>query len=202
MTDKKKRFLGKTNVSEQPAPTEDKAGAAAEDSLMRNLLLKENWPLEKIAEITNQSVLQLLDADKLTLRNTGIKGIHNIGVLKNLSMLDLAHTFVTDLTALKELKNLTWLNLWHTQVVNLNSLKECLNLEALNITDTQVKDISPLKKLPKLKVLQLSFVDKTVLAILKQLSGLERLYLFGTWLPEADMQELKKALPDCKIVTL
>jgi internalin A len=199
----KKRFLGKTKVTEQPAPTEKpEVSSAAEDSLLRNILLKEDWPLEKIAEVTNKTVLELLDSEKLTLRNTGIKSIRNIGTLKKLKMLDLAHTFVTDLSPLKDLKELIWLNLWHTEVAQLAPLKEAKKLEALNITDTKVKDIDILKQLPQLKVLQLSFVDKSVLNVLKQLTNLDRLYLFGVWLPEADLQELKKCLPGCKIVNL
>jgi hypothetical protein len=194
-----KKFLGKTKVTEQPAPNND---PAKEDKLMRTMILKEAWPLEKIAEVAKQKVLDLLDAEKLSLRNTGIKGIGNLSALKKLKMLDLAHTPVTDLTPLKELRHLTWLNLWHTAVDNLTPLKECSKLEALNITDTQVKDIAILKFLPHLKVLQLSFIDKNVFSVLKQLKNLERLYLFGVWVPEEDQLELKISLPACKIVNL
>jgi Leucine-rich repeat (LRR) protein len=197
----KKRFLGKTKVTEQPEPTATTQDNTAEDTLLRTFILREDWSLEKIAEAVHKTVPELLDTEKLTLRNTGIKGIGNVRLLRRLKMLDLSHTHVTDLGPLRSCVHLEWLNLWHTEVKDLNPLKSCINLNAVNITDTQVKNIAPLKELP-LSVLQLSFVDKTIFNVLKQLRGLERLYLFGVWLPEDELKELTSTLPQCKIISL
>ncbi len=81
------------------------------------------------------------------------------------------------------------------------SITELKNLETLaSLYYIGVKDISPLKNLKKLKWLRLHNTGVTDLRPLKNLKKLDMLNLKDTQVKKKDIEELKKALPNCEII--
>lgn len=85
---------------------------------------------------------------------------------------------LSEIIQLNDLKKLKRLSLCKTQVSDITSLKELKNLEWLDLSSTAVKDITSLKNLKNLKYLD----------------------LYQTRVSKAQGEELKKVLPDCKIL--
>ena len=86
-------------------------------------------------------------------------------------------TRISDTTPLAGLKSLKWLEFSRTQVGDLTPLANLTNLEVLYINSTPVSDVTPLAGL----------------------KNLERLHIEGTPVSKEQVEELRKALPNCDI---
>jgi eukaryotic-like serine/threonine-protein kinase len=121
----------------------------------------------------------------LWLQNTQVSdaGLAHFEGCTNLIQLFLGDTQVSDagLANFKDCKNLTHLNLCRTRVsdAGLANFKDCKNLTTLHLSGTQVSDAG--------------------LANFKDCKSLTALTLNGTKVTAAKIEELKKALPGCKI---
>jgi hypothetical protein len=91
----------------------------------------------------------------LCLRKTTVSEIIPLANLTNLHSLNLARTNVYDLSPLANLINLRWLNLLGTNIEDISALSGLVNLQNLNLSDTKIRDLSPLYALPNLKNLNL-----------------------------------------------
>jgi hypothetical protein len=124
--------------------------------------------------------------ERLDLPGTGItdQGLGYLSKLKNLRALSIKGNRITDagLTHLQELSQLEMLSLGPNQIssVGLESLQNMTKLTYLNLTDTQVTD--------------------SVVEYLKPLASLRTLRLRGTQVTEKGVQELKRTLPDCRVL--
>ncbi|MDA1049384.1 MAG: leucine-rich repeat domain-containing protein [Planctomycetota bacterium] len=134
------------------------------------------------------------------LKNTQVSDLSTLAELKKLESLRLSYTSVTDLSPLAELKNLESLHLDGTLVTDLSPLAALENLSDLDLRRTPVTDLSPLAKLKNLKELRLNETlvnDLSPLAGLKNLGSLSLVY---TRVSDEQVQELRQALPNCKII--
>jgi uncharacterized membrane protein/tRNA A-37 threonylcarbamoyl transferase component Bud32 len=127
---------------------------------------------------------------------------------KNLTILWLYHTKVSDagLAPFRDCKDLIELNLAGTEVsdTGLDHFKDCKNLALLYLDDTRVSDtgLAHFKDCKNLTQLGLhgTQVSDAGLAYFKDCKNLTRLWLHQTQVTRAKIEELKKALPRCRIV--
>lgn len=115
---------------------------------------------------------------RLDLMDTSFKDIKTIEALKNLEVLELTATKVSNLKPIISLKNLTYLNLSHCSVSDLKPLSSLTNLQELYLYNTKISDLGPLKNLRNLKVLNINDCKN---------------------IPDKQVEDLQKALPDLKI---
>jgi internalin A len=153
---------------------------------LTKLPLTDRW----LVDLRGLKNLQALNLARRQITGVGLK---ELAVLENLQWLSLDFTQVTDagLKELAELKNLQWLDLAVTKITDAG-LKELavlknlqwLNLGSTKITDAGLKELAALKNLREL-----------------ELGGPPRGRPGATPVPitDAGVEELKKALPDCKI---
>jgi len=106
---------------------------------------------------------------------------------------------VTDLTPLSDLKNLRRLELYARQVDDLEPLAELKNLEILVLDNTQVSDLSPMANLAKLREFSLRYSQVRDVTPLYKLKNVQRMHLRYSHVPRADAEELRRALPNCRI---
>jgi uncharacterized membrane protein len=134
-------------------------------------------------------------------------GLAHFRDCKNLTSLDLGNTQVSDagLAYFKDCKNLTILFLGNTQVsdAGLVHFKDCKNLTLLALDSTQVSDAG-LVHFQGCKNLGLLYLNNTQasdagLDYFKDCKNLTYLNLQKTKVTRAKVEELKKALPRCKI---
>jgi internalin A len=168
-------------------PTEVLSSATALD--LRNTPVSDLSPIKELKQITT-----------LYLANTQVSDLTPIKELQQLTTLILNETQVSDLSPIKELKQLTTLVLNDTQVSDLSPIKELQQLTTLWLNDTPVSNLSPIKELKQLRTLDLGNTPVSNLSPIKELKQLTGLYLYDTQVSDAQKEELKKHLPNLKII--
>ncbi|MCX7665345.1 MAG: protein kinase [Gemmataceae bacterium] len=133
--------------------------------------------------IYDYSGLQYLDTIELFRSRISEEGIKLLVHNPELRRVGLQEVNLTD-SSLKHLKKLT--KLWE------------LNLAQTGVTDNGLKELVELKELYHLDLRRNQITDEG-LKVLANIKSLKTLYLDNTKVTEAGIQELKKALPNCKI---
>ena len=127
--------------------------------------------------------------------------------LRNLQVLNLARTNADDqgLSCLECMNDLRSLTLSSTKLTDegMRHFSRLLQLEYLALDETQVTDsgLTMLPSLPRLRGLNLwntQLTEKCV-PILSKMKSLESLNIMQTSIPEAAVNELQRALPNCRI---
>ena len=98
-----------------------------------------------------------------------------------------------------DLEKVTKLVLFQNQLTDVSALAGLTKLEGLNLSDNQLTDVSSLAGLTQLKTLLLAYNKLTDVSALTGLKQLEMLYLNENNLTKAEIDMLKKALPNCEI---
>jgi Leucine-rich repeat (LRR) protein len=110
---------------------------------------------------------------------------------------------LTDVKGLEKLNKLTELNLWRNQLTDVKGLEKLTQLTKLWLSDNQLTNVKGLEKLTKLENLYLSKNQLTNVNGLEKLTWLENLDLRDNPdLTKAQIDELEKALPKCRIIRI
>jgi serine/threonine protein kinase/Leucine-rich repeat (LRR) protein len=159
-----------------------------------------------LARFAGCKKLGFLDAGKTAVTDVGVEMLRDF---KELHYLHLAKTGVTDkgLAAVAELTELTELYLWETQIGDAGAahLRKCGKLTGLSFATTRVTDaaLEGAKDWPNLATLYLNGNDGITdvgLAQLKQCKRLTYLDVGKTKVSADGLNDLKAALPKCKII--
>ena len=105
----------------------------------------------------------------------------------------------SDRTAIASLTNLESLSIGDCGVSDLRFLSSLKKLTFLQISDNAVRDLSPLSSLTGLKNLYIDKNPVTSLEPLYALTGLRTLSMKGVDVSKAQLDALKKALPNCSV---
>ena len=130
---------------------------------------------------------------------------HALESLKDLPQLTTLHLrgslshHILDVTPLKDLTQLTQLNLSYTRISDVTPLKDLTQLTKLIPSNNQISDVTPLKDLTQLTTLWLGINQISDVTPLKDLTQLTTLYLEDNQISESDIEDLQKALPECKM---
>jgi serine/threonine protein kinase len=104
-----------------------------------------------------------------------------------------------DLAKLKSLAQLRELTLVRCKLTDIKPLSELKSLEELNLYGNQITDINPLSKLKAIKEIYLSDNQITDINSLSKLTNLTVLTLYDNPIPKDQIDNLRKALPNCDI---
>lgn len=155
----------------------------------------------------------------VSFRNSNVTDISTLRGMKKVKYLDLSFTKITDFGVLKTLENLSVLSLDNVSIQDLSLLSNLNQLRDLNLcnlahaetndpmsirlvkANPPIKDISLLQNLTNLEVLRLDGSDITSIEHLVKFKKLILLSLILTKLSPEQGAELKKALPQCVVVT-
>jgi len=192
------QFWKRPDIGERITTVED---ALKQPEAVRNLdLFNRNLPAFP------QDILTLPNLERLSLRRNTIGELPaTIARLPHLKWLDLGESKLTNApSALNELPDLSVLYLNDNQLSELPvALGGLTKLSYLNADRNQLTAIpTPLGRMPTLKWLRLN--DNRIAALPDDLSGLskglQRLYLRGNPIPEAEKERIRKALPNCQVI--
>lgn len=166
----------------------------------------ESFPRHVFIEKDSQGEVVGVGLDQTRVTDAGM--VHLKG-MPNLQTLSLTYTDITDLglTHIKGLNNLQSLDLYDTQITDkgLDNLKGLKNLRTLKLGRTRVTDAGMvhLEGMTNLQTLSLIYTDITDLGLthIKGLKNLKTLHLDEwTLFSETSIADLKRALPNCKII--
>lgn len=159
---------------------------------LRNLNLGKNKLKEipPLQELTNLEVLQITDEDIQEI--TFLKGSVNI------KELHLHRTRINNIDVLQNKSLLNILCLQEHHIEDISPLITLPNLRELTFRNYSNVDIAPISSLLKLEELKLSshLVDPKILSGLTKLG---ELIITGRPISSKKVQELKEALPNCKV---
>ena len=120
--------------------------------------------------------------------------------LEKVKYLDLDGNQLTEVKGLEKLTQLRKLHLARNQLTNVTGLEKLTQLTGLGLGGNQLTDVKGLEKLTNLTDLHLAGNKLTNVTGLEKLTQLTSLILFGNPdLTKAQIEELQKALPKCKI---
>lgn len=156
--------------------------------------------MELIGNLTNLRALYLEGG------TFGQNALSNLRNLKNLVLIDLSATLITDLRPLAANKELRIIGLAGTNIQNSNleQIKALENLEVLDVAGTLIDDkgiehLKVHKNLEALNLSQLPNLTFRVIDTLKELKNLKELILRDTYINEEKLKDLKEALPALEI---
>ena len=170
------------------------------------MLLQEAVEIEAAIRKTlrkPEGELTMADLGKVTSLSFYNEQISDFFVFKELIQLKslmLQICKISDVSALKELVQIEELYLNGNEIRDVSALKELTQLKKLSLSGNQLTSVKGLDKLTQLKVLSLSSNEIRDVSALKELTQLKVLSLSGNPdLTKAQITELQKALPKCKI---
>jgi len=135
------------------------------------------WATGYVTDGYTEPLKYCTDVKYLDLGHDCITHIDFVNYMPKLEVVILAITWVTDISPLANCPNLEYLEIFTSRVTDITPLANCTNLQYLNISNLEsVRDISCLYSLTKLKTL----------------------YCSMSYIPQAQQDEIKSLLPDCK----
>ena len=162
--------------------------------------------------LNDRGLAHFKECKNLTLLDLGGVAVSDLGLINfkdcnNLTSLNLWNTRVSDggLAVFKDCKNLTVLDLTGTKVSNagLAHFKDCKNLNELHLDNTKITNagLAHFKDCKNLTILTLTGdqVSNAGLTPFKSCTNLTTLNLRKTNVTAAEIVELRKSLPKCKI---
>lgn len=167
----------------------------------------------ELTELELHIVPYLTEEPVVPILELGNEDIEPLNKMVNLTSLILQCNEITDLTPLKGLINLKKLCLKGDiemyndpdvvyvfgSINDISALSGLSALEILELDGNRISNISPLKSLDHLVRLDLSYNTIQDISPLKRLTALKYLNLEGNPVSNADIEDLKDALPDCEI---
>lgn len=131
--------------------------------------------------ITDQALLKIASIDSLDLSgNQFILDLEPLPALRNLAVLDISHTKISEIKPLRYAKNLGKLVATGTPVSDITSLQYFEKLTHLDLSQTELLDISILERLRKLEYLDLSHTSVFMFEPIQHLNSLVEINLSGT----------------------
>lgn len=123
--------------------------------------------------------------------------------------LDLGHHFVADLSFLQYMPNLRILILVDNysptgsgvRLSDISALKYVPHLRYLELFANNIEDMSVLAELKELEDLNICYNPVRDAAPLRDLPHLQRLWVYNTNIPAAEIQELREIYADAKVIT-
>ena len=179
---------------------------------LRSTQVVDLAPLEKMDSLSSLSITsthvadltplkEMVNLTRLYLSSTRVLDLTPLNKMVMLSNLFLSSTQVADVAPLKKMVTLTSLNLTSTQVADLTPFAQLTNLTWLYLDSTQVADLAPIKKMEKLQILSINSTEVKDLSPLFGIKRLRRLEIIDLPIHPSQITELKKHLPNCKIIT-
>ncbi|MFY0591153.1 hypothetical protein [Roseivirga sp.] len=138
--------------------------------------------------------------EALLLTRTGLSNLDYMPNKESIKSLSITESPLSDLTSILKFKSLTRLNISNTAVNDLRPLAVLTDLEELNCSGTNLKRLRGLEYLLKLQKLDCSNTSINRLDRLYKLTELTEVTCFNSRLKSNDIDGLKAALPDVKIV--
>ncbi len=153
-----------------------------------------NFPttLKHLQHITTR--INMKNLTLLGLRGSALTDISTLGTLEELLHLDLSSTGITDLSHLAMFKKLRELYLKNTAVSDISPLAELVELLDLDLSNSPITNINPLTKLTRLERLDLSNTAVSNIEPLAYVQRLKWVDLSGTYVTDVSLLYVKNWL--------
>ena len=156
-------------------------------------LLEKYQRLEEVAEMLKKVRNMDMDSATVTIGDETISVTAKSVSLANRGLTN------EDILPLAKLTELESASLNGNKITDIKVLSGLTHLTTLNLADNQITDISALSNLPNLRILYLDGNKITDFTPLYGLKNLRMLSIRNISIKEKTLQELKAALPNCRV---
>lgn len=163
---------------------------------LKELDISDLTELSDMSGLSITPVLRKLNFSKLM----SVSNLNVLSELKALEELDCSYNPIETLEPLAQLPNIKRLNIEYTKVTDLSALPQLSKLTSINMSSTKIKNLNDLRSLSALEELECSNTSISTLSPLITLRQLKKVSCFNTKLNEKDVNALKSACPDCKVI--
>lgn len=137
----------------------------------------------------------------LNCSNSNVDDLSPISHLIGIKYLDIHYSKIDDLTPISKFTDLEYLNYQHQFDSTKNDLTQFTKLKSLNIRYGDFLDISFVENFADLEYLNVGYTNLKSIKPLLNLDKFNEVYMPKTNVPEAEINELKEAKPNCKVST-
>ncbi len=145
-------------------------------------------------------VVQFIKLKELGFNGTMISSLGPLRNIRTLESLRCSHSPIANLEPLAQLRKLKNLNFEDTLIDDLEPLINLIGLTELVLSGTQVKDLKPLKGMLNLRTLECNNTGVKSLKSIQGLRGLRSLKCYNTKVNAREVENFKKAVPQCEVV--
>lgn len=169
-------FINDAVVIEKPVENQEiiDNGNKFQEEIIETIIRQQ---LKKVyGEITEEDLLSIKELIVVGNPQNPIKSLRGVERLKNLEVLSITHSGISDVSYLKDLTKLKTIEVIGGSISDISYLGGLLNLEVLRIGGNYITDISVIGKLSKLRILGLvGQTNLTNIDPLGELTQLQRL---------------------------
>jgi internalin A len=166
----------------------------------------EEYPFDVTVIICNDEnlsdlgpIVDFTRLERLVLNRTSVNDFSLLSRLPALTSLVISGAAVTEVDEIAALTGLRSLSLVYSDITDISFVSNMTSLEELLLHNTAVSNLQPVSGLRKLRILSVG-PGVTTVAPLLGLTGLEELVLVETKIPKNQLNRLKKAIPNLKII--
>lgn len=146
-----------------------------------------------------EPLVTFVNLKEVEIRDVPLQDISAITLLNNLEKLRITQAPIMTLTSLVNLTELQELDLSNTGVEDLRPLASLTRLNNLNLSGTNIKRLNGLENLFDLRNLDIANTNTRSLKPIINLANLEQLKCFNTRINKRQVDNFKKANPDCDV---
>lgn len=152
------------------------------------------------ANITDlEPLVSFVNLKEVEISDVPLQDISAIALMENLEKLRITQAPIMTLTPLANLTELQELNLSNTGVEDLRPLAALTKLNILNLSGTNIKRLNGLENLYDLRNLDIANTNTRSLKPILNLTNMEQLKCFNTRINKRQVDNFKKANPDCDV---
>ena len=146
---------------------------------------------------TDSIMIKFSAAGRRTLHNKDVK---NLKYCRDLKYIDLGHNKLTKMDFVQYMPDLEVFIMFNP-VTSLDGIENCKKLEYFECFSCMVSDLTPLASCTELKHLNLCYNHITDITPLYGLTKLERLWISRNKIPQEQIEEFKRLVPNCVVNT-
>ncbi|KEO72541.1 leucine-rich repeat domain-containing protein [Anditalea andensis] len=181
-------FTSQYKLSDQPDTRELHKATSSRSIKLKGINITD---LEPLVTFVNLKEVEISDVP--------LQDISAIALLESLEKLSITQAPIMSVTPLANLSDLQELDLSNTGVEDLRPLSSLTRLSLLNLSGTNIKRLNGLENLYDLRNLDIANTNSRSLKPILNLSNLEQLKCFNTRINKRQVDNFKKANPECDV---
>ncbi len=174
-------------------------GSMSDSELLHTFIYLEQLHFDAPVN-TLQPVIKFIKLKELGFNGTMISSLEPLRSIGTLESLRCSHSPIASLEPISKLRKLKILNFEGTLVDDLEPLINLIGLSDLVLSGTPVKDLKPLKEMTYLRTLAINNTGVKSLKSIEGLRGLRSLKCYNTKVNSREVENFKKAVPQCEVV--
>src|SRR5690554_1661 len=174
-------------------------GTDPSSSALHAMTTSPKFSLEGVQINTTEPLLAFFNLRELVIHNVPLADISSLTQIETLRHLQITQAPISTLDALSPLQGLEYLNVSNTGITDLRPLASIKSLKTFIASGTNISNLRGLEELNSLEVLDIASTNAKSLNPVMKLGNLKSLICFNTRIKSRQVENFKKANPNCEV---